>query len=135
MSMLHSGGQSKRTLITIDGKTYRSVEELPPELRHRYESAMAMLADTDGNGIPDQLEGGPPDRRLIGHVETSERIFVNGREYGSWKEVPPEVRGMMAGEMPGRPRGISFQLNGGALLVLLLVAAVLGAAIAVVVMS
>ena len=43
-------------LIVIDGKTYKSVEEMPEDVRRNYESAMSQLADNDRNGIPDALE-------------------------------------------------------------------------------
>ena len=49
------------TKITVNGKTYASVEEMPAEVRQQYERAMSMLPDRDGNGVPDVLEGkGPP---------------------------------------------------------------------------
>jgi len=40
----------------VDGKTYNSIEDLPPEARARYETAMGAL-DKNQNGMPDFLEG------------------------------------------------------------------------------
>lgn len=128
--------QTTRTRITIDGRTYESAEQMPPEVRTRYEQAMSMLADRDGNGVPDVAEGASPDLNVISHVSTSERVVVNGREYASLDDVPAEVRNLLRGQRPGAApggwgngRGVSFQLSGGALLALLIVAALLGALI------
>jgi len=43
--------------VSYQGKAYTSVDDLPPEARAKYEKAMSALADKDGNGIPDILEG------------------------------------------------------------------------------
>jgi hypothetical protein len=43
-------------IIVIDGKTYQKVEEMPPEIRARYEDAIRQL-DVNGNGISDFVEG------------------------------------------------------------------------------
>jgi hypothetical protein len=42
--------------IIYDGKTYASVNDLPPEARQKYEEAMAKL-DANHDGIPDVLNG------------------------------------------------------------------------------
>lgn len=47
-----SGGMS----FVVDGKTYNSVDDLPPDARARYEQAMSMM-DGNRNGMPDFLEG------------------------------------------------------------------------------
>ena len=39
-----------------DGKTYNSLEEMPPEVRAKYATAMHQV-DKDDNGVPDFLEG------------------------------------------------------------------------------
>ena len=93
-------------LIVIDGKTYNSVDEMPADVRARYEQAMRslkdqngnrvpdvfendnMLADKNGNGIPDIVENsdGTP---IIKNVT---KILVNGKEFRSLDELPPEAR-------------------------------------------
>lgn len=46
-----------QSVIVYEGKTYNSVDELPPEARRKYEEAMDKLGDANQNGIPDLLEG------------------------------------------------------------------------------
>ena len=94
-------------LIVIDGKTYNSVNEMPPDVRAKYEQAMKsvkdkglngfpsqfenagnIFKDQDGNGIPDLFEGAASTQIST----TSTRIVVNGKEYGSIEELPPDAR-------------------------------------------
>jgi hypothetical protein len=92
-------------LIVIDGKTYKSVDEMPEDMRRNYESAMSQLGDKDKNGIPDVLENltnladqnknGMPDsiEGMISNVVSSTmRIMADGKEYNSLDELPPEIR-------------------------------------------
>ena len=92
-------------LIVIDGKTYKSVEEMPEDVRKNYESAMSQLADKDRDGVPDILENlvnltdqnkdGMPDtfEGLTANVITSSaKIIANGTEYNSLDELPPDIR-------------------------------------------
>jgi len=92
-------------LIVIDGKTYKSVEEMPEYVRRNYESALSQLADNDKNGIPDALENlvnltdqnkdGMPDafKGLTSNIITSStKIIANGTEYNSLDELPPDIR-------------------------------------------
>ena len=84
-------------MLVFNGKTYSGVEDMPPEVRRAYEEAMAFLADKDHDGIPDILEGkgGDVERSVLQAgvtVSTTTRIIVNGREYSSVSELPPEVR-------------------------------------------
>src|SRR5205085_2796125 len=46
-----------QTQIVHDGKVYSSVDELPPEVREKYQKAMQALADAKHIGTPDRLEG------------------------------------------------------------------------------
>lgn len=93
-------------IIVIDGKTYNSVDQMPAEVRSRYEQALRSLKDQDSNRIPDALEGrdmltdkdrdGIPD--LIEHtpgapvVANSVKVLLDGQEYNSLDELPPEAR-------------------------------------------
>lgn len=93
--------------IVIDGKTYKSVDEMPEEIRRKYEEAMRNL-DKNGNGTPDILENqnfftdknndGIPDAlenlaALKGaHVMGSTKIMVNGQAYDVLDQLPPEIR-------------------------------------------
>jgi hypothetical protein len=44
--------------IIHGGQTYTNIDDLPPEARSKYQQAMSALADKDGDGIPDILQGG-----------------------------------------------------------------------------
>ena len=44
------------THLVVDGRTYNSVDDLPPDARARYEQAISSM-DSNRNGIPDFLEG------------------------------------------------------------------------------
>ena len=44
------------TKIVVNGQTYDSLEQLPPEIRAKYERAMGAM-DANKNGIPDFVEG------------------------------------------------------------------------------
>lgn len=88
--------------IVFLGKKYHSLEEMPPEARQAYEQAMSLLADRDGNGIPDIFDAvrqqgnaaAPMEiettQTTIGPVLTS--IEINGQTYTSVQDMPPEVR-------------------------------------------
>ena len=92
-------------LIVIDGKTYKSVDEMPEDVRRNYERAMSQLGDSNKDGIPDMLEdltnpadvnkNGMPDaiENMVSKVfSSSTKIIVDGAEYNSLDELPPEVR-------------------------------------------
>jgi hypothetical protein len=95
--------------IVIDGKTYKSVDEMPADIRTKYEEAMRGL-DRDRNGMPDMLDGmnpledknkdGTPDsfeglaalQGSVSNVMGSTKILVNGQVYEGLDQLPPEVR-------------------------------------------
>jgi hypothetical protein len=92
--------------IVIDGKTYNSVDEMPPAVRQKYEQAMRSLGDANNNQIPDAFEtmniledqdkDGVPDvleNITAGHmVVNSMKIIVDGKEFDGLENLPPEVR-------------------------------------------
>ena len=90
--------------IVIDGKTYSSVDEMPPAVRKKYELAIQALTDANGNHIPDALENilfdkdkdGMPDvlkdPGVQTHVTSHIKIMVNGQEYNGIENLPPEIR-------------------------------------------
>ena len=96
----------RSNLIVIDGKTYNSVNEMPPDVRAKYEQAMKSLKDENRNGFPDQLESvnilkdqdgnGIPDifegTSSTQISTTNTKIIVNGKEYESIEELPPDAR-------------------------------------------
>ena len=92
-------------LIVIDGKTYKSVDEMPEEVRRNYELAMNSLKDENRNLIPDVFENmniladkdkdGMPDvfEGLASmNVVSTTKIIADGKEYDSLEELPEEVR-------------------------------------------
>ncbi len=96
----------KQTFIVIDGKTYTSVDEMPEDIRQKYEEAMRSLKDQNGNRVSDAFENnnmmadgnqnGIPDilENTAGApiFATAMKIFVDGKEFHSLEDLPPEAR-------------------------------------------
>lgn len=84
--------------INFNGKTYNSLDEMPPEARQAYEQAMALLADQDGNGLPDFVEGllkgqGADALKPLNVLSAAHtQIVFNGQTYSSVDQMPPEAR-------------------------------------------
>ena len=96
-------------IVVIDGKTYKSVDEMPPDIRAKYEEAMLGL-DRDRNGMPDMLDRANPleDKNQDGipdafeglaslqgatpQVVSSTKVLVNGQVYDGLDQLPPEIR-------------------------------------------
>ena len=96
-------------IVVIDGKTYKSVDEMPPDIRAKYEEAMRGL-DRDRNGMPDMLDRANPleDKNQDGipdafaglasfqgatpQVVSSSKVLVNGQVYDGLDQLPPEIR-------------------------------------------
>ena len=81
--------------IFFNGIQYPYPQDMPPEVRQAYEQALGMLADRDGNGLPDifdRMAGqGMPDAGLrLGHSSTT--IVVDGQVYSSPDDLPAEAR-------------------------------------------
>ncbi len=98
-------------IIVIDGKTYHSAEEMPPDIRQKYEEVMRSLGDTNGNRVPDLFESvlsqpanvladknqnGIPDivENLVAGRAAVDRmkIIVDGKEFNGLEGLPPEAR-------------------------------------------
>lgn len=77
------------TIISFNGKTYNSLEEMPADQRAAYEQVMAFMKDENNNGIPDLFEG-DAIQKMIGMAST--RVVVNGQEVQSLDSLPPEAR-------------------------------------------
>jgi hypothetical protein len=97
--------------IVIDGKTYHSIDEMPPDIRQKYEQAMRSLGDANDNRVPDTFEtvpfetvnifadqnnDGVPDMLeniVAGNsVVNSVKIFVDGKKFDGLENLPPEHR-------------------------------------------
>jgi hypothetical protein len=93
-------------VIVIDGKTYHNVQEMPPEIRQKYEQAMRSLGDANQNQIPDAFEtmnifadkdqDGLPDvleNLAASHATVNTmKIIVDGKEFDGLEHLPPEAR-------------------------------------------
>ena len=93
-------------VIVIDGKTYNSVDEMPPDIRQKYEQAMRSLGDGNKNQIPDAFEtmnifadkdkDGVPDileNLAASHATVNTmKILVDGKEFDGLEHLPPEAR-------------------------------------------
>ena len=93
-------------VIVIDGKTYHSVNEMPPDIRQKYEQAMRSLGDTNSNQIPDAFEAmnifadqdkdGVPDvleNLAASHATVNTmKIIVDGKEFDGLENLPAETR-------------------------------------------
>lgn len=93
-------------VIVIDGKTYHSVDEMPADIREKYEQAMRSLGDANDNQIPDAFESinifadkdkdGVPDvleNITASHATVSSmKIVIDGKEFDGLEKLPPEVR-------------------------------------------
>jgi hypothetical protein len=97
------------TRITVNGQEYRSIEEMPPDVRRQYERVMSMMADRDRNGVPDIMEGKADVKDMLKDDAGKQKDFVttvshqssyviNGREYNRLEDVPPEIRRMLTGK-------------------------------------
>ena len=95
-----------QSLIVIDGRTYKSVEEMPEDVRRKYEQAMNSLKDTDGDRIPNTLEnmniladrdpdgvpGALEGLASMNVVSNVMKIIVDGKEYSRIEDLPPDAR-------------------------------------------
>jgi hypothetical protein len=121
-----------RAQITVNGKTYSSIDEMPPDVRKQYARAMSLLADKDGNGVPDIMEGGamppplpPGEGTDVSVVTMTDRSFVNGREVPPG-ELPPQFQRL---QFPESSRDPVIYMRPWTLIALLATVAVVGAAL------
>jgi hypothetical protein len=68
-----------RKKIVVNGREYQAVEEMPENIRHAYEKAMATAASRS---------------QSVGPTSSQVKIVFNGREYNSKDQMPPEIRQM-----------------------------------------
>lgn len=85
--------------ITINGKTYDSLEEMPPNIRLTYERMMGMLGDKNGNGAPDFMEGlldsnaeDIPRNDASSMLVSMNKFVYQGQVYERLEDLPPEAR-------------------------------------------
>lgn len=94
--------------IVIDGKAYNSVDEMPEDIRQKYQEAMRdfkevnpsinapqnvagmlsnIFTDANNNGMPDIME----NQQVI-NVSGGTNFVVDGQVYNSLDQLPPEAR-------------------------------------------
>ena len=104
------------SILSFNGKTYNSLEEMPADQRAAYEQVMAFMKDENNNGVPDMFEG-DVIQKMIG-LAANTRIVVNGQEMQSLEALPPEAREKYdkamqvlsrMGMLPAGMQGTSFQ--------------------------
>jgi hypothetical protein len=105
----------KPTFIVIDGKTYKSVNDMPQDVRLKYEQAMGSLKDQAQNQTPTALESGNlfGDKNNNGipdvfenafsasDMMSSMKIMVDGKQVNSVDDLPPEARAKYDRAMSG----------------------------------
>lgn len=100
--------------IVIDGKTYKSVDEMPEDVRKSYENAMRNV-DSNQNGMPDAFEGSSSFQTATANVINSSKIIVNGQVFDSLDQLPPEIRAkyeQALGAMDANKNGIPDFVEG-----------------------
>jgi hypothetical protein len=116
-------------VIVIDGKTYNSVNEMPPDVRQKYEQAVRSLGDSNNNRIPDAFEraniladhdrDGIPDAfENLSEQSTavsSMKIIIDGKEFNRIEDLPPDARARYEeamGKMDANRNGIPDFVEG-----------------------
>jgi hypothetical protein len=74
----------------VNGKTYNSIDEMPPDVRMQFESVSNLFADKDRNRIPDIMDNLMPAAKST--VVQTNTIVFDGKTYNSLDELPPEAR-------------------------------------------
>jgi len=119
--------------ITVNGRTYTSVEEMPPDVREQFEKAMGLLADKNNNGIPDAFEGPqePGVSAVVNKVVTHiDGVTTGARPMSSQpsNQIRPLLQASWSSNGPSGGGG-GITLSWPTLIALLATVAVIGAAI------
>lgn len=69
------------TSITINGKTYAGVDEMPAADRALWQQAQALLAQGEAQGGVQ-----------ASFQSSNQRVTIDGQTYGSQDDLPPQVR-------------------------------------------
>jgi len=88
---------SEVTKITVNGREYDSVEQMPPEVRGEYLRALSALREAGVKEI-----SGVVNQSVTSDSVVRESIVYNGRTYQSRDELPPEARALLE-QMPPPP--------------------------------
>ncbi len=72
--------------IEVNGRVYGSWDELPEDVKQQM-TATGLMADADGDGVPDLFQGTLPPQ-----LQQAQQFAVDGQAYGSLADLPPEQR-------------------------------------------
>jgi hypothetical protein len=100
--------------INFNGQEYDSPDAMPPEVRRLYEMANQMLADKDGDGVPDLFGQGTGTAQA--NVIQTTQFVVDGKVYTSLDDLPAEARQkyeQTMGQWDANRNGIPDMLEGG----------------------
>lgn len=114
------------TEITVNGKTYHSVEEMPPDVRAQFEKMQSMLVDKNNNGIPDIAEDGTNRATVVQQVTT--RSFQADRSDLQVPRGSPSLRSL--GSNTNRGSNGDVTMSRGSLILLLAGMALVAAGVA-----
>jgi hypothetical protein len=81
--------------IIVNGKSYASLDQMPPDIRKIYEHTLGLLGDQNQNGVPDIMEGAFAAAGSINPmpaVINVTQFSVDGKMVSSADELPPEAR-------------------------------------------
>jgi hypothetical protein len=83
--------------VTFNGKHYRSPDDMPPEVREKYEQVMKLFADNNNDGTPDILDGTPGASFISGVIKSvtanlEQKFIVDGQEHSSIGDLPQPAR-------------------------------------------
>lgn len=74
--------------IQFNGKTYNNLAEMPATEREMYDQLISVMQDSDGNGIPDLLEGD-----VVGNIiEVVRKSGADSKGISALEQMSPEMR-------------------------------------------
>ena len=89
--------EQRFTRITINGVTYASVEEMPPQVRKQYDQTLGrLMEDRDQNGVPDLFDKAGTNAMTVEQV--THQVFDANVQLGpkmQSSELPPVMHSMM----------------------------------------
>lgn len=100
------GQDGARVSITIDGKSYSSIDDVPLEFRH-------LVDDIDGNGIPDFVEAiltRPANQKAVTNPTSAQLLHHGRNEETGGGELGPPPR-TLTPHMEKFAKGSGFQTN------------------------
>lgn len=115
------------TEITVNGKTYSSIEAMPPDVRAQFEQMQGMLVDKDHNGIPDIAEDRTNRATVVQQVTTSTKTLPMGGSMPGSMSGPSSIR--TPGWAASRGSNGDVQMSRAALIMLLMGMALVAAGV------